>query len=156
MNQEQKRAVIYVRVSTQDQEGAIGTQIDKLVSEIKKAGRKIVKVVKDEDVSGDTDPEQRKNFPLVLRMAEEKKFDERWVASRDRLARDVDIGGYIRVFLRKKGIRVVSLDDSDEKILDRVRDVLDEMELDKYRKRRAEGIDRAIREKRILHRPPFG
>lgn len=153
------RVVIYGRVSTktQEKEDTIETQIDKLTPLIKQAGdREIVKIVKDTDVSGDTEPEMRKHFPEILKMAENKEFDELWIASRDRLARDIDISGYIRTILKKKGVKVVALDDSDEKTFDRFKDVLGEMELDKYRQKRMDGINRAIREGRILQRPPFG
>ncbi|MEW5937894.1 MAG: recombinase family protein [Candidatus Thermoplasmatota archaeon] len=153
------RVVVYARVSTKEQEKeeTIETQIDKLTPLIHQSGeREILRIVKDEDVSGDTEPEQRKHFPEVLGMAESGEFDELWIASRDRLARDVDIAGYIRTLLKRHGVRVVALDDSDEKTFDRFKDVLSEMELDKYRRKRMDGIERAMREKRILQRPPFG
>jgi len=153
------RVVIYGRVSTktQEKEDTIETQIDKLTPLILQTkDREIIKIIKDEDVSGETEPEQRKHFPEILKMVENKEFDELWILSRDRLARDVDIAGYIRTLLKKQGIKVVALDDSDEKTFDRFKDVLGEMELDKYRQKRMDGIDRAIREGRTLQRPPFG
>ncbi|MBI5000073.1 MAG: recombinase family protein [Euryarchaeota archaeon] len=153
------RVVVYARVSTKEQEkeDTVETQIDKLTPLILQSGdREIVRIVKDEDVSGDTEPEQRKHFPVVLDMAEKGDFDELWLASRDRLARDVDIAGYIRTVLRRHGVKIVALDDSDEKTFDRFKDVLGEMELEKYRAKRLDGINRAIKEHRILQRPPFG
>jgi DNA invertase Pin-like site-specific DNA recombinase len=89
-------------------------------------------------------------------MAEEKEFDELWVASIDRLAKDMDVVGYIRTLLRRQGIKVVSLDDSVEKAFNGPKDASDEMELDKYQQKRKDGVDRAIKEHRTLQRPPFG
>jgi DNA invertase Pin-like site-specific DNA recombinase len=154
-----KRVVVYSRVSTktQEQEESIETQIDKLTPLIQKTDeRTIIKIVKDEDVSGDTSFEQRKHFPEILEMAKNHEFDELWVASRDRLARDVDLNGYIRTVLRMQGVEVIALDDSREKTFDRFKDLMGEMELDKYREKRTDGINRAIKEGRILQRPPFG
>ena len=153
------RVVVYARVSTktQEKEQTIETQIDKLTPLILKSGdREIIRIVKDEDISGDSEPERRKHFPVILDMAERGDFDELWLASRDRLARDVDIAGYIRTLLKRHGVKIVALDDSDEKAFDRFKDVLGEMELDKYRQKCQDGINRAIKEHRVLQRPPFG
>lgn len=154
----QKRVVIYARVSTKDQEKekTINTQVDLLTPIIHKQNYDLVEIVKDEDVSGDTDPEKRPGLSRIMKMAENDAIEEVWVASRDRLARNVDLMGFIRVTLRRKGVKVLALDDSEEKFVDQVKDMLSEMELDKYRKKRLDGINRAIREGRTLHRPPFG
>jgi DNA invertase Pin-like site-specific DNA recombinase len=153
------RVIIYGRVSTktQEKEETINTQIDRLTPAIYQAGnRKIVKIVKDEDVSGDTPPEDRKHFPIIFQLAERKEFDELWILSRDRLSRDVDLNGYIRTLLSRQGVKVIALDDSKEKTFDRFKDLMGEMELDKYREKRNDGIQRAMKEHRTLQRPPFG
>ena len=153
-----KRIVIYARVSTKEQEKqeTINTQIDLLTPIIKTEGHIHVATIKDEDISGDSDPERRPGFSRVLEMAYNADMDEIWVSSRDRLARNVDLMGYIRTVLKRLEVEVISLDDSKEKYLDKFKDVLSEMELDKYRQKRMDGIDRAIREGRILQRPPYG
>jgi len=153
-----KRVVIYARVSTKDQEKkeTVNTQIDLLTPIIQKEKCILVDIIKDEDISGDSDPEKRPGFSRIIDMATNGEMDEVWVASRDRIARNVDLMGFIRVTLDRQGVKVMALDDSKEKYLDKFKDVLSEMELDKYRQKRQDGIDRAIRENRTLHRPPFG
>ena len=155
---DKKRIVIYARVSTKDQEEAetVNTQIDLLTPIIQKEGHELVKIIKDENVSGDTDPEKRSGFSRIIEMADRREINEVWVASRDRIARNVDLMGYIRTILDRKSVTVMALDDSKEKYLNKFKDVLSEMELDKYRQKRQDGINRAQREGRILQRPPFG
>jgi len=153
-----KKVVIYARVSTKDQEKeeTVNTQIDLLTPIIQKEKCILVDIIKDEDISGDSDPEKRPGFSRLIEMATNGEIDEVWTASRDRIARNVDLMGFIRVTLQRQGVTVMALDDSKEKYLDKFKDVLSEMELDKYRQKRQEGINRAIRENRTLHRPPFG
>ena len=156
---ELKKVVIYARVSTKDQahEATILTQIDLCTPVIHASDdHKLIGIFKDEDISGDSNPEKRPQFSKILEMARNSEIDEVWISSRDRLSRSVDLMGFIRITLLRLGVNIVSLDDSKEKYLDKFKDVLSEMELDKYRQKRLEGIDRAIREGRILQRPPFG
>ena len=157
-NKIDKKIVIYARVSTKDQEKeqTANTQIDLLTPIIQKEGHELIDIIKDEDISGDSDPEKRPGLARILDMAQAKEIDEVWVASRDRIARNVDLMGFIRITLNRLGVTVMALDDSKEKYLDKFKDVLSEMELDKYRQKRMDGIDRAKREKRTLQRPPFG
>ncbi|MHA1219618.1 MAG: recombinase family protein, partial [Candidatus Heimdallarchaeaceae archaeon] len=80
------RCIVYVRTSTSDQESGLETQIDDVTAKIYQAGdREIIKIIKDEDVPGDSDPEYREGFIEILRMVEENEFDELWSQSRDRL-----------------------------------------------------------------------
>jgi len=134
----------------------VDTQIDLLTPIIRTEGYEHVDTIKDEDVSGDSDPEKRTGFSRIIEMADKREIDEVWVASRDRIARNVDLMGYIRTILNRKSVTVMALDDSKEKYLNKFKDVLSEMELDKYRQKRMDGIERAQREKRTLQRPPFG
>jgi len=159
-NQElgKKRVVIYARVSKKEQKKkkTVDTQVDLLTPIIRTEGYEHVDTIKDEDVSGDSDPEKRPGFSRIIEMADRREIDEVWVSTRDRIARNVDLMGYIRTILDRKSVAVMALDDSKEKYLDKFKDVLSEMELDKYRQKRLEGIERAQREKRTLQRPPFG
>lgn len=149
------RVVVYGRTSTKDE--SIERQIDELTFMILQSkDREIIKIIKDEEIPNNFDPEERRHFPEIFKMAKEKKFDELWVTSIDKLAKDIDVVGYIRTLLRRQGIKVVSLDDSIEKIFDRSKELPDEMELDVYQEKRMNGIDLAIREHRTLQRPPFG
>ncbi len=151
------RCVIYVRTSTADQESGLETQIDDVSAKIYQAGdREIVKIVRDEDTPGDSDPEYREGFLEVLEMAKNDEFEELWSQSRDRLSRDVDILGYIRILLKKREVSIVCLDDEDNRAIGRVKDLFGEMELEKYREKRYKGMLRRINEKKVMSRPPFG
>ncbi len=151
------RCVIYVRTSTADQESGLETQIDDVSAKIYQAGdREIVKIIRDEDTPGDSDPEYREGFTEVLEMARNGDFEELWSQSRDRLSRDVDILGYIRILLKKKEVSIICLDDEDNKAIARVKDLFGEMELEKYREKRYKGMLRRINEKKVMSRPPFG
>jgi DNA invertase Pin-like site-specific DNA recombinase len=153
------RVVLYARVSTKEQtrEGTIQTQIDRLIKALAlHKDREQIGIFKDEAESGSTDPFMRKNFPKILEMAKNREFDELWVSSRDRLARDVDMAGYVRIILQQSGVNTISLDDTGHKVYDKLKDLLSEEELEKYKERQKEGVKRAIREGRTLQRPPFG
>ncbi|MCE7743277.1 MAG: recombinase family protein [Candidatus Heimdallarchaeota archaeon] len=151
------RCVIYVRTSTADQESGLETQIDDVSAKIYQVGdREIVKIIRDEDTPGDSDPEYREGFLEVLRMVNNDEIDELWSQSRDRLSRDVDILGYIRILLKKKEVPIVCLDDEDNKAIARVKDLFGEMELEKYREKRYKGMLRRINSKKVMSRPPFG
>ena len=151
------RCVIYARTSTADQESGLETQIDDVTAKIYEVGeREIVAVIKDEDVPGDSDPEYRQGFRKIIEMAEKGEIDEVWAQSRDRLSRDVDILGYIRILLKKRNVAIVCLDDEDNKAFARIKDLFGEMELEKYREKRYKGMLRRIKMKKVMSRPPFG
>ncbi|MHA1302650.1 MAG: recombinase family protein [Candidatus Heimdallarchaeaceae archaeon] len=151
------RCVIYARTSTADQSSGLETQIEDVTAKIYQAGdREIVKIIRDENVAGDSDPEYRHGFKEVLEMAKENQFDELWAQSRDRLSRDVDILGYIRILLKKRDISIVCLDDEESKVIARVKDLFGEMELQKYREKRYKGMMRRLKEHKVMSRPPFG
>lgn len=151
------RCLIYVRTSTADQESGLETQIDDVSARIYQVGeREIVKIIKDEDTPGDSDPEYREGFKEILEKAEKNEFDELWTQSRDRLSRDVDILGYIRILLKKKEIPIICLDDEDNKAFARIKDLFGEMELEKYREKRYKGMLRRIKDQKVMSRPPFG
>ncbi|MCK5547735.1 MAG: recombinase family protein, partial [Thermoplasmata archaeon] len=82
--------------------------------------------------------------------------DEVWVTSMDRLSRDPDLTGYIKFILRRKGIKVVALDDKGDSFVNYIYQGMGAIEVDKHKDRREMGFERAIKEKRILFRPPFG
>ncbi|MHA1552545.1 MAG: recombinase family protein [Candidatus Heimdallarchaeaceae archaeon] len=143
------RCIVYSRTSTADQESGLETQIDDVSAKIYQAGdREIVAVIKDEDIPGDSEPEYREGFKKVLEMAEKGELD--------RLSRDVDVLGYIRILLKKRDIPIVCLDDEDNKAFARIKDLFGEMELEKYREKRYKGMLRRIKQEKVMSRPPFG
>ena len=151
------RCVIYARTSTADQTSGLETQIEDVTAKIYQAGdREIVRIIRDQDIAGDSDPEYRPGFKEILELAKNNQFDELWSQSRDRLSRDVDILGYIRILLKKNNVSIVCLDDEENKVISRVKDLFGEMELQKYREKRYKGMMRRLKEQKVMSRPPFG
>ena len=156
--------LIYIRVSTADQESGRDTQIDIITKKIKSLGyRHIIQTFIDEDVSGDSHIEDRPAFKEMLKVIEQYRQEdhtshikELWVQTRDRISREVDMIGYATVILRQSGVEIRATEESDEMLVTRIYDVLGEEELNKYRQKRAYGIKRSIQEKKILSRAPFG
>ena len=156
--------LIYIRVSTADQESGRDTQIDIITKKIKSLGyRHIIQTFIDEDVSGDSHIEDRPAFKEMLKVIEQHRQEdhtshikELWVQTRDRISREVDMIGYATVILRQSGVEIRATEESDEMLVTRIYDVLGEEELNKYRQKRAYGIKRSIQEKKILSRAPFG
>ncbi len=121
--------LIYIRVSTADQESGRDTQKDVITNKLKSLGyRHIVQTFIDEEVSGDSHIEER----------------------------EVDMLGYASVTLRALGVEIRATDESEESLVTRIYDVLGEEELKKYRQKRVYGIKRRINEEKIMSRAPFG
>jgi DNA invertase Pin-like site-specific DNA recombinase len=116
--------------------------------------REIVEEITDEGISGQMF--ERPGLQRIIELAEEGKIDEVWVTSMDRLSRDADLTGYIKFILRRKGIKVVALDDKGDSFVNYIYQGIGAVEVDRYKDRREYGFERAIKEKRILFRPPFG
>jgi len=83
--------VIYMRVSTADQETGLDTQLDVIQKKIKSVGyRRVIETFADEDVSGDSHVEERPAFKQMLEFIKKhnatnsEPIREVWVQSRDR------------------------------------------------------------------------
>ncbi len=156
--------LIYIRVSTADQESGRDTQKDVITNKLKSLGyRHIVQTFIDEEVSGDSHIEERPAFKKMLKLIEEYRqqnpsdpIKEVWVQTRDRISREVDMLGYASVTLRALGVEIRATDESEESLVTRIYDVLGEEELKKYRQKRVYGIKRRINEEKIMSRAPFG
>jgi len=151
------KCVLYGRVSTEDQKDTdnVTTQLMKLRDVLgKQKDRKVLEVVSDEGISGQIF--ERPGLQKIIKMAEEGKINEVWVTSMDRLSRDADLTGYIKFILRRKGIKVFALDDKGDPFVNYIYQGIGAIEVDRYKDRRELGFERAIKEKRILFRPPFG
>ncbi|MHA1667477.1 MAG: recombinase family protein [Candidatus Heimdallarchaeaceae archaeon] len=156
--------VIYVRVSTADQESGRDTQIDVINKKISSVGyRHVLETFIDEDVSGDSHVEERPAFRKMLEYIRthnsqhpEDPIREVWVQTRDRIAREVDMLGYASVVLRSVGVEIRATEESEELLVTRIYDLLGEEELKKYKQKRMYGIKRRIQEQKIMSRPPFG
>ena len=156
--------IVYIRVSTADQESGLETQKDVIEKRLKEIGyRHLLKTFVDEDISGDSHVEQRPAYKeLLAYIAEYNKNNagdpirEIWVQTRDRISREVDMLGYASVVLRSLGVEIRATEESDETLVTRIYDILGEEELKKYRQKRMYGIKRRINENKIMSRPPVG
>ncbi len=103
-----KKAIIYCRVSTEEQ-ASKGISIDaqerncsKLAQE---QGYQIVEVIKDEGQSGGT--LKRPGMQRLLRITEESPPDALFTLHSDRLSRDVDDHRYLRKLFKTKNVKTV-------------------------------------------------
>ncbi len=157
-------AIIYIRVSTSDQESGRDTQLDVITQKIQSLGyRHLVQTFIDEEVSGDSHVEERPAFKKLLAFV--KNFNlqnpsdpikELWVQTRDRISREVDMLGYTVVLLRNLGVEIRTTEENNEMLVTRIYDLLGEEELKKYRQKRVYGIKRRINEEKVLSRAPIG
>ncbi len=158
------KVVMYVRTSTTDQEGGLETQIDVLNKRIEAVGwRNIVETFVDEAIPGDSEVEDRPGFKAMLIYIEnynkenpKNTIKEVWVQTRDRIARDVDIMGYVSVILRRIGVKISSTEEDNGTLTRRIHDALGEEELKKYREKRNQGIERRLGQQKIMSRVPMG
>ena len=156
--------LIYSRASTNDQESGISTQIDVVTKKIESLGyRSIIKTFTDEGVSGDISPEERPAFKELLNFTKDFNLQnpsgpikEVWVQTRDRIARDVDYLGYATILLRKLCVEILSTEDNDSNLKKRIYDVLGEEELIKTRLKSEQGIERRLKEEKVMSRAPYG
>jgi DNA invertase Pin-like site-specific DNA recombinase len=151
------KCVLYGRVSTEDQKDTdnVSTQLMKLQDVLnERKDREVVGQIQDEGISGQIF--ERPGLQTIIKMAEEGSINEVWVTSMDRLSRDADLTGHIKFVLRRKGVKVVALDDKGDAFVNYIYQGIGAIEVDKYKDRRELGVERAIKEKRILYRPPFG
>ncbi len=157
-------AIIYIRVSTSDQESGRDTQVDVITQKIQSLGyRHLVQTFIDEEVSGDSHVEERPAFKELLKFTKDFNLQnpndpikELWVQTRDRISREVDMIGYAVVLLRALGIEIRTTEENNEMLVTRIYDMLGEEELKKYRQKRVYGIKRRINEGKVLSRAPIG
>src|SRR6476660_6834857 len=106
-----KRAVLYLRVSTQDQTTA--NQERELREIAGRMGCNVVKVYKDHGISGAKDRDKRPAFDALCRAATRREFDVIMAWSVDRLGRSLqDLAGFlseihtlgIDLFLHQQGL----------------------------------------------------
>ena len=156
--------LVYSRASTNDQESGINTQIDVITKKIESLGfRSIIKTFTDEGVSGDILPEERPAFQEMLDFIQhskninpEQSIKEVWVQTRDRIARNVDYLGYATILLRKLCVEIHSTKDDDSNLKKRIYDVMGEEELRKTRLKSEQGIERRLKEEKVMSRAPYG
>ena len=107
---------LYIRVSSagQDVENSVDSQLQLLKQWAAEHGYVIVRIFIDEAKSGTSG--NRPNFQELIREAEEPacSFENVLVYKFSRFYRDADESAYYKVRLKKKGIRVISINESRE------------------------------------------
>jgi DNA invertase Pin-like site-specific DNA recombinase len=154
-----KRAAIYLRVSTSDQNTS--NQEHELRQLAERAGWEVVKVYKDHGISGAKGRDQRPAFDELWSDACGRKFDIVMAWSVDRLGRSLqDLVGFlaelhalkIDLCLKQQGIDTTTPAD---KALFGMMGVFAEFERSIIQERVRAGLERARREGKRLGRPPL-
>lgn len=108
-NGQSKRAVAYLRVSTEEQHIGPQAQRDAIEAWAAREGIEVVDWFSDEGFSGKSPPGKRPALTEALTALHEHEGGILVVARRDRLARDVMIAGYLEMKVRQAGARIVSV-----------------------------------------------
>jgi len=152
-----KRAVLYLRVSTQDQTTA--NQERELQAVAEKAGWQIVKVYKDHGISGAKGRDKRPAFDALHKAAVRREFDVVMAWSVDRLGRSLqDLIGFLSeihasgvdLFLHQQGLDTTT---PAGKALFQMMGVFAEFERSMIAERVRAGLKRAKAEGKQLGRP---
>jgi site-specific DNA recombinase len=167
------RAIIYVRVSTQEQahgKASIPDQLEVCHKTIAERGWIFVQQYLDEGVSGHL-TEERHGLQSMLRDAREHKFDLIVVKDYDRFARNKDSAAIIRQELKELGIQTFSVNtpvspklpgeyDPDEDDLGTIVEAISDMRSDLERKQIARrmkmGKMSRAKSSNIPNRVPYG
>lgn len=104
-----KRAIAYLRVSTEEQHIGTTAQRDAIDAWAAREGVEVVAWFSDEGISGKSPPGKRPALTEALTALHEQEAGILVVARRDRLARDVMIAGYLEMKVRQAGARIVSV-----------------------------------------------
>jgi DNA invertase Pin-like site-specific DNA recombinase len=154
-----KRAVLYLRVSTTDQTTA--NQERELREVAERAGWEVVKVYKDHGISGAKGRDKRPAFDNLCRDATKRQFDIVMAWSVDRLGRSLqDLAGFlteihalrIDLFLKTQGVDTTT---PGGKAMFQMMGVFAEFERSIIQERVRAGLRRAAGEGKRLGRPPI-
>ena len=154
-----KRAVLYLRVSTQDQTTA--NQERELREIASRMGRDVIKVYKDHGISGAKGRDKRRAFDALCRAATRREFDVVMAWSVDRLGRSLqDLVAFlselhalgIDLFLHQQGLDTTT---PSGKAMFQMLGVFAEFERSMIRERVRAGLARAKGEGKRLGRPPI-
>lgn len=160
MNSEKNKVVVYARVSTDQQEGGIDTQINACNEYIQRNNLTLARIFIDEAISGTTD--NRKAFKELKLFIQTNEVDI-VVFQPDRIARDItvwlDFVAICDKYNRK--IHEVSVGEINTKtavgqMTSKMRIVFAEFERNMFRERSKAGSMRNMKEGRWIFKPPFG
>jgi DNA invertase Pin-like site-specific DNA recombinase len=154
-----KRAVFYLRVSTKDQTTA--NQERELRQVAERMGCDVVKIYRDQGVSGATGRDKRPQFDAMCRDAAKHRFDVVMAWSVDRLGRSLqDLVGFLSeihalrvdLYLHQQGLNTTT---PSGKAMFQMMGVFAEFERTMIQERVRAGIARARDEGKQLGRPPI-
>lgn len=120
-------AVGYIRVSSRQQrdEGkSLADQRDEIMRHAAVAGFDLLDIFEDAAISGGKDESQRPGLAAALATLREGRASVLIVKHVDRLSRDNDFAGYLKVELRRIGVRVVIIDEAAD---DPIRQAVDQL-----------------------------
>jgi DNA invertase Pin-like site-specific DNA recombinase len=111
-----KSVVAYARVSTDQQSDSglsIEAQREQLVSFTIASGLELVGLFIDAGISGTKDENERPGLREALAAITEGRADALVVSKRDRLARDMNLAGFIATTVKRAGAELIVLDEQD-------------------------------------------
>jgi site-specific DNA recombinase len=135
-----KRAAIYARVST-DQQEREGTSLDSQVARCqvlaKDQGWQVVQKIREQGSGGET--EKRPELQGLLTQAKQGLLDVVVCYHIDRLSRDTDDQGWLKTEFRKAGVELVFVTGESNRVLQAVQGAMAQDELEKIRERSSRG-----------------
>lgn len=153
-------AVGYIRVSSRkqaDEGGSLAAQHEAIIREAVLSGFDLAGVYPDEGISGGKGLDARPGLAAAIREVEEGRAQAIIVAYSDRLARDMDLAGYLRVRVKQAGGRVIAIGEAKD---DPLRLLVERLlaELERFRGSQRMKFFHATRKAKGLRAgpPPFG
>lgn len=155
-----KRAALYVRVSTTEQEKGFSLQAqeDKLRKYTAQHHLEVVKVYKDNTSGMDT---ERESINQLLDDLENNSFDTVLITERDRISRNPSFAGYIKFGIKRAGKELIAINEPQTKteydeLIEGVVELFASFETRRRLRRIVRGKEKAKAEARVLYKVPFG
>ncbi len=149
-----KRCIIYIN---EENEERAEKQLEDISALIYQEGEREIKTIIRETSFRIKDPEEREEFDHILQLAKKNQFDELWIYDAKSVTQDLDLLGYVKILLKKRGIVYQNVEEKKKKNAE-LPPKLEETQkqLKKYRKNRYKGMKKRLEQKKVMSRPPFG
>jgi DNA invertase Pin-like site-specific DNA recombinase len=157
-----KRAIGYIRVSTDEQQLGPEAQEAAIRAYATRAGLEVVEIVRDLGVSGGAPLDERPGLVEALDALDRHQAATLVVSKRDRLARDSTRGAFVERLVESAGARVVSADgvaggsSPEDKLLRGIMDAFAEYERAAIRLRTRAALAAKRRKGERLGQIPYG
>ena len=154
------KAGLYIRISTGEQSNfSLEGQKGELLKYCKENGLDYFKIYQDQ-LSG-LEFEKREGLQKALDDGEKSLYDILLVTEMDRLARDTNIIGYIKLTLQMKGISIRAINEPEAKteydeLIQGVINLFSNFEAKRRKRRCIRGISKAREVGKIINRVPYG